>query len=185
MNHLESLKLVLFERALHPELFDIYDEIKVCKPSWDTQIWITGCRHVVMFSGADHTLTEVIADDSVVLPQRGLVLSLPFKGEKSHERRTNGGIHYMMNFQSETMSPRVYRKSHQDLMHRGETCGALIIYPQWTTRETQGKTKIKNPLAPFSQITCDSRPNGLHIMAFHAYPDERTIIKTQSIFELG
>ena len=181
MSHLESLKLILFERPLHPELFNIHDEITVCKPSWNAQIWITGCSHVVMFSSSDHTLTEVITDDRTPLPKRGLVWSIPFKGEKSHERRCNGDIQYMMNFQVDTMSDRVYCKTHQELIHKGETHGFLVTYPQWAT------TKIdnKNSMTPFSYITCDSRPNGLHIMTFHAYPDATTIIKTQSIFELG
>ena len=175
MNRLESLKLVLFERPLHPELFDIHEEIRIRKPSWDAQVWITGCTHVASFSGGDQTLTEVLADNGIPLPQRGLVFSIPFKGEKSHERRCNGGIHYMMNFQVETMSARVYRKTHQDLTRRGEAHGTFVTYPKWRT----------DSLTPFSYITCDSRPNGLHIMTFHAYPDATTIIKTQSIFELG
>jgi hypothetical protein len=179
LNRLESLKLLLFERPLHPELFDIHEEIKICKPSWDAQIWITGCTHVVTFSSSDHTLTEVIADNGIPLPKRGLVLSIPFKGEKSHERRPNGRIHYMMNFQVEVMSTRVYRKTHQELTHKGEAHGTFVSYPKWRTNN------IKNSMTPFSYITCDSRPNGLHIMTFHAYPDATTIIKTQSIFELG
>ncbi len=181
LNHLESLKLILFERPLHPELFDIHDEIKIGKPSWDAQIWITGCTHVVMFSSSDHTLTEVLAGNGISLPKRGLVWSTPFKGEKSYERRCNGDIQYMMNFQVDTMSDRVYRKTHQELIHKGETHGTLVTYPQWTT----AKIDNKDPMTPFSYITCDSRPNGLHIMTFHAYPTETTIIKTQSIFELG
>jgi hypothetical protein len=179
LNCLETLKLLLFERPLHPELFDIHDEIKIGKPSWDAQIWITGGAHVVTFSSSNHTLTEVLADDEVPLPRRGLLLSIPFVGEKSHERRCNGGINYMMNFQVETMSARVYLKTHRDLVGKGKTHGTLVTYPQWTINKGQ------NSMTPFSYITCDSRPNGLHIMTFHAYPDETTIIKTQSIFELG
>jgi len=179
LKSLESLKLLLFERPLHPELFDIYDEIKICKPSWDAQVWVTGAAHVAAFSSSDHTLTEVLADDETPLPQRGLVRSIPFVGEKSHERRCNGGINYMMNFQVETMSSRVYRKTHQELTRKGEGHGTFVTYPKWTTN------KGKNSMTPFSYITCDSRPNGLHIMTFHAYPSATTIIKTQSIFELG
>lgn len=179
LNNLESLKLLLFERPLHPELFDIYREIRICKPSWDAQIWITGRTHVVAFSSCDDTLTEVLAGDEIPLPKRGLVLSIPFTGEKSHERRPNGGIGYMMNLQVEEMSARVYGRTHRELIRKGEAGGVLVTYPKWTTGNP------KNSMTPFSYVTCDSRPNGLHIMTFHAYPDATTIIKTQSIFELG
>ena len=38
-------------------------------------------------------------------------------------------------------------------------------------------------LTPFTYIDYDARPNELHVLTFQAFPDELTIIKTQSIFE--
>jgi hypothetical protein len=40
-------------------------------------------------------------------------------------------------------------------------------------------------LAPFSFIDFDARDHELHIHAFHAFPEEQTLLKTQSIFEIG
>ena len=37
----------------------------------------------------------------------------------------------------------------------------------------------------YHYIDYDAAPNSLHVFAFHAFPEDLTIIKTQSIFELG
>ena len=39
-------------------------------------------------------------------------------------------------------------------------------------------------LTPFTFIDYEAKPTELHVFAFHAFPDDLTIVKTQSIFEL-
>jgi hypothetical protein len=176
IQRLESLWFYLFERPLHPELFEIYDNVRLHKGAYEADIWVTGCTHVISFHRGEHSLVEVVAGESETpLPERGLALSLPFRGEKDHEQKRLDGINYMMNFQSETMSPAVYRKTHHELARRGNKAGLFVPFPQWRC----------NDLTPFTYISYDARPNDLHTMAFHAFPEAMTIVKTQSIFELG
>jgi hypothetical protein len=172
---LDSLRFYLYERPLHPELFDIYEDVRIRKPAYEVQLWVTGCTHVVSFFRDDKTLTEVIASEEIPLPSRGQALSMPFRGEKTHERKSLGGINYMMNFQTETMSPRVYHQTHHDLARQGARRGCFVPFPQW----------MSNSLTPFSFLSYDARPNELHLLAFHAFPEALTVVKTQSIFELG
>jgi hypothetical protein len=175
VQRLESLRFYLFERALHPELFEIVRDVHLDRDGYEAQVWITGCTHVVGFYRGEKALTEVVAAKDVPLPTRGQCLSLPFRGEKAHERKSIGGIHYMMNFQAETMSPRVYHETHHDLARKGNRRGLFVPFPKW----------MHNQLTPFTYITYDARPNELHVMAFHAFPEALTLVKTQSIFELG
>ena len=172
----DSLRFFLYERALHPELFEIYHDRQIVKGGYEAQIWVTGCTHVIGFYRGTSTLVEVIADCSATLPQRGRLLELPFRGERDHERKRAHGINYMMNFQVEVMSPTVYSRTHHDLARMGAKRGLFVPFPMWMTRA---------PLTPFTFIDYDSRPNGLHVFAFHAFPQDLTVIKTQSIFELG
>lgn len=172
----ESLRLFLFDRPLHPELFDIYRELSLRQEGYEARLWITGCAHVVGFYRGDHSLVEAIAGaEDAYLPQRGRMLCLPFRGEKSHERKQIDGIHYLMNLQAETMSPAVYRNTHHDLVRLGARRGIFVPYPQWRQKD----------LTPFSLLSYEARPNELHVMAFHAFPEALTILKTQTIFELG
>lgn len=172
---LESLRFYLFERPLHPELFEIHDDVRLVQPEYEAQIWVTGCTHVIGFFRDSHSLVEVIAGEEVELPSRGQRLCLPFRGEKAHEQKCIDGINYMMNFQAETMSARVYHDTHHELARQGARRGLFVPFPMW----------MKHSLTPFTFIDPEPRPDGLHVLAFHAFPEAQTIVKTQSIFELG
>ena len=170
-----SLRFYLYDRPLHPELFDIYRDHHLIKGGYEVQVWVTGCTHVIGFYRGAQTLVEVIADTNSILPQGGLLREMPFRGERDHQCRAVNGINYMMNFQVEQMSPMVYHKTHHDLARIGARRGLFVPFPMWMTRP---------PLTPFTFIDYEAKPAGLHVFAFHAFPDDLTMVKTQSIFEL-
>lgn len=170
-----SLRFILYDRPLHPELFEIYHDHHVVKKAYEAQIWVTGCTHVIGFFRDEVCLVEITADLDAILPERGRVLELPFRGERDHERKRADGIGYMMNFQVEPMSPDVYSQTHLELARLGARQGLFVPFPQW----------MVNSLTPFTFIDYDARPNELHVFSFHAFPEDLTVVKTQSIFELG
>ena len=73
------------------------------------------------------------------------------------------------------MSQAVYHKTHHDLARRRGKRGLFVPFPQW----------MYNDMTPFTYISYDAKPNEVHILTFHAFPEALTILKTQSIFELG
>ncbi|MHC4294177.1 MAG: DUF2617 family protein [Planctomycetota bacterium] len=172
---LSTLRFYLYDRPLHPELFEIHHDHYIVKNGYEAQVWVTGCSHVIGFFRDEAALVEVTGDSESDLPQRGLLLELPFHGERDHECKRSEGINYMMNFQVETMSPAVYSRTHHDLARVGSRHGLFVPFPMW----------MAHSLTPFTYIDYQARPNELHVFAFHAFPEELTIVKTQSIFELA
>ena len=170
-----SLRYFLYDRPLHPELFEIHSDHQVCRRAYEAQIWVTGCTHVIGFFRDDSAVVELTADDRTDLPKAGVIRQMPFRGEKAHHHRRTGGVNYMMNFQVEQMSPMVYHKTHHDLAKIGAKRGLFVPFPTWMNRP---------PLTPFTFIDYEAGTSGLHVFAFHAFPDDLTIVKTQSIFEL-
>jgi hypothetical protein len=73
------------------------------------------------------------------------------------------------------MSPAVYSRTHHDLARLGAQRGLFVPFPMW----------MSHCLTPFTFIDYEAKANGLHVFTFHAFPDELTIVKTQSIFELS
>jgi hypothetical protein len=173
--NVRALRFYLYDRPVHPELFEIYHDRHVIKPAYEAQLWVTGCTHVIGFYRQKLSMVEVIAEEAVQLPGHGRILEMPFRNERDHERKRSGGINYMMNFQVESMSPAVYSKTHHELARLGARRGLFVPFPMWMARS----------LTPFTYIDYDARPNELHVFAFHAFPEDLTIIKTQSIFEIG
>ena len=169
----EELTFSLFQRPLHPELFQIYAKRQLKTDKYETLIWITGCTHVVSVFADDLCLSEVVSAPGQMLPQRGLIERFQFRGPHSHNCTLNRKISYMTDFQIEKMSRNLYHQSHRDLERFARNRGVFVKFP---ARGTGG-------LQPFCYVDFEARQKELHIHTFAAYPSQLTMIKTQSLFE--
>ncbi|MCJ7778613.1 MAG: DUF2617 family protein [Sedimentisphaerales bacterium] len=170
---IDGLTFSLFQRPLHPELFQIYAKRQLKTNKYEAYVWITGCTHVVSVFAADACLTEVISTPGQPLPQRGLIERFQFRGPRSHKCTLSRGLSYMTDFQIEKMSPNLYRQSHDDLERFAQNRGLFVKFPEL---ETGG-------LQPFCYVDFEARQNELHVHAFAAYPEQVAMLKTQSIFD--
>ncbi len=168
-----ELTFSLYQRPLHPELFKIYDKRQFKNEKYETIIWATGCSHVISVFVNDLCLTELISTPTQMLPRRGLVERFQFKGQRNHKCTLARGLSYMTDFQIEKMSTNLYRQSHMDLEKFARNRG---IFVKFSKHEAAG-------LQPFSYIDFEARKDELHVHTFHAYPDQVTIVKTQSLFD--
>jgi hypothetical protein len=171
---ISELAFSLFQRPLHPELFNIYAKRSLKTEKYETIIWATGCSHVMSVFTKNSCLTEIIALPGQLLPKRGLIERFRFKGQKNHKFTLNKNISYMTGFQVEKMSPNLYQQSRDDLERFARNRGIFINFPQAAVAG----------LEPFSYIDFEARRNELHLHTFHAFPDQVTIIKTQSLVEM-
>jgi len=169
-----ELTFNLFQRPIHPELFKIYSGRSIHTKMYEAQLWITGCTHVVSVFADNHCLTELISAPGQMLPQRGLVERFRFRGPRTHKCSVSKSLSYMTNFQVEKMSPKLYCQSHRDLEKFAEKRGMFVKFPHL---QTQGMT-------PFCFLDYEARANELHLHSFSAYPEQATIVKTQSLFDL-
>ncbi len=169
-----ELTFTLYQRPLHPELFTIHRKRIIKTAKYEAQIWLTGCSHVVSVFAGDLCLSELITTPNQTLPRRGLVERFRFSGQRSHKCTLAKGLSYITDFQIEKMSPNLYKQSHADLEKFARNRGIFAKYPE---RSIGG-------LEPFTYIDFEARKDELHIHAFHAYPDQVTIIKTQSLFDM-
>ncbi len=170
---ISELSFSLYQRPLHPELFNIYAKRHLITDKYETIIWATGCSHLVSVFSPKQCLTELISAPSQTLPKKGLVERFHFRGRKSHKCTISRSLSYMTDFQVEKMSSNLYRQSYTDLERFSRNRGLFVTFPHAAVAG----------LEPFSYIDFEARRSELHIHAFHAYPDQVTIIKTQSLFE--
>jgi len=170
---ISELAFSLYQRPLHPELFNIYAKRHLKTQKYETMIWATGCSHVVSVFAGDVCLTELITIPGQMLPKRGLIEKFKFQGQKNHKCTLSRALSYMTDFQVEKMSPNLYQQSYTDLARFAKNRGVFVRFPRSAVAG----------LEPFSYIDFEARRDELHIHAFHAYPDQVTIIKTQSLFD--
>lgn len=172
---IEDLHFFLYHRALHPELFHIHEVKHLRQKRYTAEIWVTGLSHIVMVQAKDQVVTELTAADSEILPKMGLVTRFRFRGEKDHLQGFDRGLQYIMSSQVERMTPNLFVASHRDLKRYAQKRGIFCEFPDWATGD----------LEPFTFVDYECRDTELHVHAFHAFPDEAALLKTQSIFELA
>ena len=170
---IDELMFSLFQRPLHPELFQIYASRHLNTEKYESIIWVTGCTHVVSVFSGDICLTEVVSAPGQMLPSRGLLERFQFRGPRTHKCTLSRGVSYMTDFQVEKMSPNLYKQSHTDLERFARNRGVFVKFPELEVGKLQ----------PFCYVDFEARRTELHIHTFAAYPDQVTMIKTQSLFD--
>lgn len=171
----DDLHFLLYEKPLHPELFHIHQVKHVEQRRYAAEIWIVGLSHVVTVQIGRQCVAELIADQTELLPKSGIVTSFRFRGERDHSHCFSGDVRYILSSQVERMSSNLFPSSHRDLLRYGEKRGMFESFDEW---ESDG-------LAPFTFIDFEAREREFHVHAYHAFPEGQTLLKTQSIFEVG
>ena len=169
-----ELAFQLFGRALHPELFDIYQTREVERGGYSAKIQITSAGHLITWRYQGITLTEVAASAQHPLPAKRRLLSYKLKGERSDRVDCRGGVRYQCSFQLEPVAPEVFWMFQQELAGDGERKGLLHRF------DASGRMA----LGALSYINIETRNRSVLIQAFHTFPDDYAIVKSQSLFEL-
>ncbi len=174
-HRVEDLHFCLYQRAIHPELFHIDCVKRVERSRYQAEIWVVGLTHVVTVQSGDQVLTELITNDTEMLPRVGLATSFRFRGERDHLQSFGDDLKYILSTQVERMTTQLFPPTHRDYVHFAQNRGIYVAFDKWT----------HDGLVPFTFIDFDARDHEFHVHAFHAYPEECTLLKTQSIFEIG
>ena len=171
----EDLHFCLYQRSIHPEFFHVHQVKRIEQRRYQAELWIVGLAHVAAVHYGHHVLTELITDDSESLPKVGLATSFRFRGERDHTQSFNNGGRYILSTQVERMTPQLFPATHRDYLHYGRNRGVFAQFDEWAY----------DGLAPFTFIDYDARDSEFHVHAFHVFPEEMTLLKTQSIFEIS
>jgi hypothetical protein len=169
-----ELTFQLYGRSLHPELFEIFKTAKLERGGYAARVDITSAGHIVTWRYGGITLTEVAASAQHPLPQKRRLMSYKLKGERHDRVECRGGITYQVSFQLETVTPEIFWHFQQELTHDAEREGLLYQF------EASGRLAI----GALSYIHFETRNRNLLVQAFHTFPDDYAIVKSQSLFEL-
>jgi hypothetical protein len=169
-----ELAFQLYGRSLHPELFEVHGTRLIERGGYTAKIDITSAGHIVTWRYGGLTLTEVAASACHPLPQKRRLLSYKLKGERHDRVECRGGVIYQMSFQLEPVSPEVFWTFQEELAHDGEKRGLLHVF------DASGRMA----LGALSYINVETRNRSFLVQAFHTFPDDFAIVKSQSLFQL-
>jgi hypothetical protein len=168
-----DLVFQLYGRPLHPELFDILAVRKIQREDYKLTVQITRTGHAITWENKHVHLTEVAAAADQPLPDKRCLLNYRFRGEQSATLPWSHGINYQMSFQVEALSPEIFLHVHDEILADGGKRGLLHHF----------HPHQRLALAPLGLVTAEARAGCIILSTFHTFPDENTVVKSQSLIE--
>jgi len=170
---IQVFRLMVYQRALHPELFRIQDRRTLRTADYEMEAWVMPGGHALRFQARGQCLTEVVTDQEVQLPERGLLHALPCIGEKEFEEDIADTVRFVSAVQTENLSDNLYQATYDEMRDFAEESGAMVH--AWS-----------NPGGGQNLSVFDlQRFKGeLHSQSYHLIASGGFVLRTQSIFEL-
>ncbi len=169
-----DLVFQLYGRSLHPELFQRFAVRRLERGRFTAEVAITGSGHVICWRAEGLTLTEVATSSDQPVPLKRRLLSHAIQGEQTDALECANGICYETCFQLERVRPDVFWTFQQELSADGITQGLFHRFA------AGGRLAV----GAVSWINIETRSRSLLVQAFHTFPDDFAIVKSQSIFQI-
>lgn len=163
----------LYDRPLHPELFDALATRRADGPGYAVTVRLTPTGHALTWTDGAVTLCEVTAAAGQELPAAGK-LAHRFGGGRGGRCRV-GDVRYQVSSHVEVLPAEQFAHVHEELRAEGAKKGFLCHF----------RPGNRLGLSPLGVVIAEVLPGGrgLSVRAFHTFPDELAVVKTQSLIE--
>ena len=165
-------KLMLYHRALHPELFSFHARRVDRHGDYEVESWVVEGGHVVRFILDGESLSEAVIEGGEHLPENGLAHVLPCIGEKEYEYEHAGCIQYLSTLQTEALSQNLYLATYREMLDFSRDTGSLSYEEQTSA----GPNLIV--------LNSQKYKREFHIQSYHLTAHNGTVLRTQSVFEI-
>jgi len=163
----------LYDRPLHPELFDVVATRRVEPDGCRVTVRLTHTGHVLVWGDGRVHIEEVTATDDMELPAAGRRLAHKFGGGHGGRCALPHGIRYHVQSHLEVLAPEQFLHLHEELAIEGAKKGLVF----------HCRTHNRLGLSPLGVVIVQAVRGGFCTSAFHTFPDEFAVIKTQSLIE--
>ena len=164
----------LYGRSLHPELFEIYETNTIERGGYKAVVRITSAGHLVQWQYQGLTLTEVATAAHHPLPQHRRLIAHRIKGRRSDRLECRGGITYEVDFSLEPTDREKFLAYERELTLQSTRTGLFHRF------DASGRVGV----GAMSYVNVESRDKSLRVRAFHTFPDDCAVLRTQSWFRL-
>jgi hypothetical protein len=131
--------------------------------------------HFVIFRTGSVVISEVLSGPETVLPDAGVLFQARLRRERSAALHPGATLEYQSCLATEQTEIEIFRHLSDEIM-RDVCAGTLLEGFPSSNRLTP---------SPISHVRITARPSNLSIQAFHSFPDECAIVRTQSLFEIA
>jgi len=170
----QMFRMMIYCRALHPELFEIQRRTSCSHGPYNSELWIGKAGHVARFNLGGCTLVETVIEEGDHLPETGLVHALPCLGEKDYELEADPSktIGYVTTLQTELLTENLYAATYREMRDFAHEANALSY--EWDAAGVPG----------LSVLDYQKYKSEFHIQSYHLVGASGLVLRTQSIFEV-
>lgn len=169
----QAFRLMLYSRALHPELIEVRARRMFRHGDYEVETWIMQTGHVVRFQFEDLCLTETVIEQGDHLPETGLMHALPCIGEKDYEMEPDEGLGYMTTIQTESLIENLYMATLREMRDFANESKAVLH--EW--QDNDGERCL-------SMVDVQKYKREFHVQSYHLVGGPRLVLRTQSIFKV-
>jgi hypothetical protein len=170
-----ELVFQLYGRPVHPELFDIVAARRIERDGFRLAVQITRTGHVISWENRDVILTEITAAGDQPLPEKRRLLHRRLCQEQTTCLSCAHGVRYQAGFQVEVLQPEIFAHIHNEIVADGAKRGLLHRFEPTRVFST----------SPLGFVTAEAGLGCLFLSSFHTFPEEYTVVKTQSLIEMS
>ena len=172
LSAVQAYQLVLYRRALHPELFALKARRLLKVPGGEFEAWLSHGTHVLRLQNKAACVTELVTDREGGLPTSGVVSAYACAGDRDVEHRFDEDrLGYLASVQTELLSESLYASTYQEIRELArETDGVAC---SWETEA--GRC--------MSLLDIQRYPNEVHVQSYHLIAAGGLVLRSQTIFE--
>jgi hypothetical protein len=168
-----QLHYQLYARALHPELFEVRTTRVIEQGGYLLVLRICEAGHLVELRRNGETLVEVNIDEGREIPTRGRCLTVPLGHGRDLEAEPLSDVVFQASVQMERLDPEVFERLTQEF--RSDIPHAALAHV------FSSRNRLRPDAVSLLFAECGARSVGIH--AFHTFPDDFAIVRTQSLYE--
>jgi len=169
---LQSYQVLLYNRALHPELFPLKGRRVVRHGAYEFEVWVMEGMHLLRFEYGTLCACELLTDQEGKLPETGVVSGFLAAGERDFEHKfVKEKVTYMTTVQTETLSENLYLATMEEMLDFGRTSEGLMH--KWA--DGVGDC--------LSMIVLERSSREIRAESYHLIAHGGLVIRTQTIFE--
>lgn len=169
---LQAYRLILYRRALHPELFPIMGRRNITHMGYNFESWVMPGAHLHRFEFDGACATELITPQEQGIPERGMVAAVPCAGERDHEEDFGEKIKFYSTIQTEQLPETLYSATYDELMEFGQEQEAMIH--AWKDDDGGRCASI---------VDIQRFRREVHVQTYHMIAQGGMVLRSQSLFE--
>ncbi|GAB4384860.1 MAG: hypothetical protein Kow0022_08770 [Phycisphaerales bacterium] len=171
-NVLQTYQLVLYDRALHPELFQLRDRRVLGCAGHEFEAWLMPGGHMLRFGKNAHCVCELVTENEQSIPPAGLITGFFCAGEHDFDRDFDAlGINYLTTVQTEQLNDSIYQSTWDEMVDFAAEADAMIY--RWVDGFGDN----------MSIVDIQRYSREVHAQSYHMIANGRVVLRTQTIFE--